>query len=260
MHLRIALKPWASAHAPRSRSKFPVDTEHLFSILTVMKPLPHNLTAAQTLQQFQTLADLDRNRRPGQQRLDWPDLVGRLVEVVGGARSMRLAWLAQVTTQVQAAGDVAVWLQTTESTPFPPDLARAGVALDRLPMLRLADFQAQLRAADVLLRSGAFGLCAIDATAATQRALDASRSLDNALGRLLGLCQKHAAALVFLTPEPSQQENQGFLQTSLVSLRLTVARDRQDPRRLQVDVKKDKRLGPATLRAEVSGGPDGFEL
>ncbi len=229
-----------------------------------MKPLPHNLTAQQTLQTFQTLADLDRARRPGQQRLDWPDLVGRLVEVVGGARSLRLAWLAQLTTQVQAAGDVAIWLHTLESTPFPPDLQRAGVTLDRLPMLRLPDLQAQLRAADVLLRSGAFGLCAIDATAASQRALDASRSLDNALGRLLGLCQKHAAALVFLTPEPAehgtQQENQGFLQTSLVSLRLTVARDREDPRRLRLDVKKDKRRGPATLRAEVSGGPDGLEL
>ncbi len=229
-----------------------------------MKPLPHNLTAAQTLQQFQTLADLDRVRRPGQQRLDWPDLVGRLVEVVGGPRSQRLAWLAQLTTQVQAAGDVAVWLQTPESMAFPPDLQLAGVALDRLPLLRLADFPAQLRAADVLLRSGAFGLCAIDATAASQRALDASRSLDNALGRLLGLCQKHASALVFLTPEPAngelQPENAGFLQTSLVSLRLTVARDRDVPRRLRLDVKKDKRRGPATLRAEVSGGPDGLEL
>lgn len=229
-----------------------------------MKPLPHNLTAAQTLQQFKTLADLERVRRPGQQRLAWPDLVGRLVEVVGGARSMRLAWLAQVTAQVQAAGDVAVWLQTTESTPFPPDLLAAGVALDRLPMLRLSDLAAQLRAADVLLRSGAFGLCAIDATAASQRALDSSRHLDNALGRLLGLCQKHACALVFLTPEPpdtpQQQESSGFLQTSLVSLRLTVSRDRDTLRRLRLDVKKDKRRGPETLRAELRGGPDGLEL
>ena len=235
-----------------------------------MKPLPHNLSVQQTIRNFHTLADIDRARRPGQQRLDWPDLVGRLVEVVGGPRSLRLAWLAQLTTQVQAAGDVAVWLQTTESSPFPPDLQQAGVALDRLPVLRLVDFQAQLRAADVLLRSGAFGLCAIDATAASQRALDASRTLDNALGRLLGLCQKHAASLVFLTPEPQehvvQQENQGFLQTSLISLRLTVARDREAPLGvdrpwgLRLEVKKDKRRGPATLRAEVNGGPDGIEF
>lgn len=227
-----------------------------------MKPLPHNLTPAQTLQQFQTLADLDRLQRPGQQRLDWPDLVGRLVEVVGGARAMRLGWLAQVTRQAQAAGDVAVWLQTPESFPFPPDVAAAGVALDRLPVLRVPDFAAQLRAADVLLRSGAFGLCAIDATAASQRMLDASRSLDNALGRLLGLCQKHAAVLVFLTPEPpatvARQESDGFLQTSLVSLRLTVARDRESARRLRLEVKKDKRRGPATLRTDVRGGPDGL--
>ncbi len=236
----------------------------MFSILSCMKPLPNHLTVQQTLRQFTTLADLDRARRPAQQRLDWPDLVGRLVEVVGGPRSLQLAWLAQLTTQVQAAGDVAVWLQTMESTPFPPDLQQAGVALDRLPMLRLTDFRAQLRAADVLLRSGAFGLCAIDATAANQRALDASRSLDNALGRLLGLCQKHTSALVFLTPEPqeamAQQENAGFLQTSLVSLRLAVARDREEPRRLRLEVKKDKRRGPATLRTEVRGGPDGFLL
>ena len=228
-----------------------------------MKPLPHNLSAAQTLQQFPRLTDLDRARRL-EQRLNWPDLVGRLVEVVGGPRSLRLAWLAQLTTQVQAAGDVAVWLQTMESTSFPPDLQRAGVALDGLPILRLADFAAQLRAADVLLRSGAFGLCAIDATAASQRALDASRSLDNALGRLLGLCQKHASSLVFLTPEPTQQantqENAGFLQTSLVSLRFTVARDREASQQLRLEVTKDKRRGPATLRAEFGGGPDGIEF
>lgn len=229
-----------------------------------MPALLYNLSVQQNLRQFRTLADLDDKPRRGQQRLNWPDLVGRLVEVVGGPRSLRLAWLAQLTTQVQVAGDVAVWLQTMESTPFPPDLQRSGVALDALPMLRLVDFQAQLRAADVLLRSGAFGLCAIDATAASQRALDASRRLDNALGRLLGLCQKHGSSLVFLTPEPQahadNQETAGFLQTSLVSLRLTVARDLEQAARVRLEVKKDKRRGPANLRAEFDGGPDGIEF
>lgn len=229
-----------------------------------MKPLPHNLFFAHINRVSRTLPVPVSARGLGHQRLNWPDLVGRLVEIVGGPRSLRLAWLAQLTTQVQAAGDIAVWLQTTESTPFPPDLLRAGIALDRLPVLRLADFPAQLRAADVLLRSGAFGLCAIDATAASQRALDTSRSLDSALGRLLGLCQKHASALVFLTPETPnlaiQQENAGFLQTSLISLRLTAARDREVSRRGRLGGKKDKRRGPATLRSEVNGGPDGLEF
>lgn len=228
-----------------------------------------------TLAHFPTLGDLDRarQRQPlGQPRLVWPDLLGRLVEVVGGPRSLRLAWLAQVTAAAQTAGDAALWLQTEESAPFPPDVRAAGVALERLPLLRLPDFAAQLRAADVALRSGAFGLCAIDATAATLQALDATRTLDNALGRLLGLCQKHAACLLFLTPapQPSAQrgranedafdDSEGSLRTSLVSLRFAVERDRDVPGRLQLLVKKDKRHGPASLRAEVRGGPDGFAL
>lgn len=217
------------------------------------------------LRHFQTLGDLERARLPV--RLQWPDLTGRLVEVVGGPLSLALPWLADMTRQVQAAGDTAVWLHTLESTPFPPDLVACGIALDRLPMVRLPDLQAQLRAADVLLRSGAFGLCALDATAMNPRQLT-PRQVDNALGRLLGLCQKHTSALVFLTPAPPTTadtgDSGGFLQSSLISLRLSIQRDRHDLRRGQLVVKKDKRRGPVSLPLIVElpagvGQPDSHD-
>lgn len=220
-----------------------------------MKPLP------QSLHHFQRLSELEHSPQ-NQDVLAWPNLVGRLVEVTGGPRTLRLGWLTQLTQEVQALGDVVVWLQTLESTPFPPDLQRAGVHLETLVVVKLPDFAAQLRAADVLLRSGAFGLCAIDATAAQQRSLDATRTLDNALGRLLGLCQKHGSALVFLTPakkmEHTEQNFDGFLQSSLISLRMSIARDRGDLQRVQVDIQKDKRHGRRQIQAEMGQEPTGF--
>ena len=213
------------------------------------KPLPDALRHFQTLS---SLHDLERARPI--QPLQWPDLVGRLVEVVGGPRSLALPWLADMTRQAHAAGETSVWLHTRESVPFPPDLAACGLQLERLPIVRLANLDEQLRAADVLLRSGAFGLCGLDATAMTARQLT-PRALDNALGRLLGLCQKHSAALVFLTPPPPRNEDgedsAGFLPSSLISLRLAVTHDRVDPRVGAIAVRKDKRHGPMTVPVDV---------
>jgi len=142
-----------------------------------------------------------------------------------------------------------VWIQRVGGLLYPPDLAAAGVDVAALAVALMPDSPALLRAADVLLRSGGFGLCIVDLESA------ALHPTDGQLGRLLGLCQKHGAAVVFLT----SSEDAPTL-GSLVSLRLEVRREVRGSGQfsVQVHVVKDKRRGPGRSIAEEWDAPAGL--
>ncbi|MBM4346067.1 MAG: hypothetical protein FJ100_22065 [Deltaproteobacteria bacterium] len=145
--------------------------------------------------------------------------------------------------------------------PFGPDLRAHGVDLAALPLVRAADAAQVLQAADVLLRSGAFGLVVADWPART------AAPPDGAMGRLLGLCQRHEAALVFLSApytddaraELGAGEAGGAL-GSLVSLRLEAWRTMAAPGAftLHMAVRKDKRRGPGWHDEAPRTGPAGL--
>jgi recombination protein RecA len=198
--------------------------------------------------------------------LSLADLAGRLVEVTAplGARpAARTSWLATLVAQAQAEGETVAWLQTAPGTLYPPDLAAVGVDVEALVVGLLPDAQAQLKAADWLLRSGGFGVVVVDW--ADER-VPPGWPGDGPLGRLLGLCQKHGATLLLRTrPADGSNEGAGLSSgtglgsgaglSSLISLRLAVRRQGAE---LRVEVLKDKRRGPGRSHVELRTAPEGL--
>jgi len=176
------------------------------------------------------------------------ELAGRLVELSswGGGAPLTLAF--ELVLQAQREEEPVAWI-TGSSTFFPPDAARCGVDLDALPVIRVSDAPSAARAADKLLRSGAFGLVILD--------LGARALIPPALQtRLLGLASKHDAAVLFLTEKPGDAPSLG----SLVSLRAQAVRSRTGEDRFSCEARvlKDKRRGPGWSHRELRHGPAGL--
>lgn len=153
----------------------------------------------------------------------------------------------------QERDEPVAWVTSIESSFYPPDAADAGVELDALLVARGA--RGQLTAmADVLLRSGGFGLIVIDGVLELPLAVQT---------RLSGLAQKHDAAVVFLTEKGGDAPSLG----SLISLRGEARRRRQpeanapsneDRFACEVRILKDKRRGPTWTHVEVRRGSPGL--
>ncbi len=121
--------------------------------------------------------------------------IGRLVEVGGQAAT---TVLARLVVEAQREGEPVAWVTGTQTTLYPTDLLRAGVSLHALPILRINDDTrakglARIRAAEMLLRSGAFGLVVIEAP---QGLLPA-----RALSRLHAMARRHQTRVVFRRSE-----------------------------------------------------------
>jgi hypothetical protein len=75
------------------------------------------------------------------------------------------------------------------------------------------------------------------------------------LTRLLGLAQKHHAALVLLSEQPAALPSV----SSLVSLRAEAQRSFRDGAwEVRLEIVKDKRLRPGGVHVEARRGPDGL--
>ncbi|MEL6759883.1 MAG: recombinase A [Myxococcota bacterium] len=149
----------------------------------------------------------------------------------------------------QSDGEPVAWIASPQRLFFPPDLAASGVDLEALAVVRVDGANAMARAADKLLRSGAFGLVVLD--------LGRENTIPQALqSRLVGLTQKHESAVVMLTEKSSQHESVG----SLISLRAQAKRVRLSVGRFacELDIIKDKRRGPGWTHRELHRGPMGL--
>ncbi|MBX3268720.1 MAG: hypothetical protein KF729_00580 [Sandaracinaceae bacterium] len=157
-----------------------------------------------------------------------PDGLLELVRAPGAAAT---TLAVELVLESQRAGDPAAWIQREDGALFPPDLAAAGVDLEALLVARVPASHASLpKAAELVLRSGAFGVVVIDADGA---ALPRGEAW---LGRLGALAREHACRCVLLTA-PAE----GSL-GPLIPLRLAAARRRLWPGRfaLSAEVHKDK--------------------
>ena len=177
-------------------------------------------------------------------------LTGRLVELsaaVAGASATTTAAIALVRG-AQEEGEPAAWIALPRASFYPPDVADSGVDLDALVVVRAADAPTAARAAERLLRSGAFGLVVIDL---------GSDDLPTAYqGRLVTLAQQHDAAIVFLTEKSADAGSLG----SLISLRAEALRARDGGRfACTVRAIKDKRRGPGWIHDEGFRAPAGME-
>ncbi|MCA8949622.1 MAG: recombinase A [Planctomycetes bacterium] len=167
------------------------------------------------------------------------DLAGRLVELVGS----RLSVAVDLLRQAQHRGEPVAWVHSTAPPPYPPDLASRAVDLRALAVVRVDDDRAMLRAADQLLRSGAFGLVALDFLTRPRAPLAAQV-------RLAGLCRQHHCTLLCLAPESA---------FPMASLRADIVRARQAGRFVcTVRVDKDKQRGTAWRTEQRFDGPVGM--
>lgn len=173
-------------------------------------------------------------------------LKGQISELSGSGATtlaMGLAW------EAQRQGEPIAWITTRRHSFYPPDAEANGLDLDALAVVRLEDPHHLGKAADTLVRSGAFGLVVLD--------LGKGGTLpDRQLTRLLGLARKHTTALVCLNDRPADAPSLG----SVVSLRLQVRHQRIGPGMFacQLLALKEKRRAPGWRHEEVVRGPAGL--
>ncbi len=177
------------------------------------------------------------------------ELAGRLTELSGSGASACLTAALGLVIDAQRQGETVAWITSRATSFFPPDAAAGGVDLDTLPVVRVPRVEDVARAADRLVRSGAFGLVVMDLGA---RALVPAPLV----ARLVGLAERHDTALVALTEKPPQAASLG----SLVTLRAVARRQPTVDGRFVVEVNalKDKRRAPGWTHTETCHGPAGL--
>ena len=177
------------------------------------------------------------------------EMAGRLVEISGMGAVASLTGAVGLVHDAQSQGEPVAWITLSASTFYPPDVADSGVDLESLAVVRAPDVLRAARAAERLVRSGAFGLVVMD--------LGRDAVIPIGLqGRLVSLAQKHDSAIVCLTDKSTDTSSLG----SMVSLRAEMVRNREGDARFSCKVKvlKDKRRGPNWSHTEVVSGPAGL--
>lgn len=178
---------------------------------------------------------------------------GRVIELVGGPDAAPTSAAVQILLSSQREGDPVAWIQPRGGGLYPPDLAAAGLDLASLLVVHVpaeAGRAGLPKAAELLLRTGAFGAVAIDLSEARPPRGDAW------LGRLAALAREHDSRCVLLGPADASASF-----GPLVALRLRPRRLRVRPGwyRLEIEVLKNKSGGKPSLEApERFRGPEGM--
>jgi recombination protein RecA len=176
---------------------------------------------------------------------------GQLVELSGRAPG-KLSAVVRLIARAQAEQEPVAWVGLRDGACFyPPDFARAGVDLAALAVVRLSDSEgphAVVRAAEVLLRSGAFGLVIIDLAHGVPKGELSWQA------RLSGLLRRHDARAVVLTESSREQSSLG----PLVSMRIE-PRWREVGRRVVIEqtLLKSRLGGRVAVSPDVRGLPAG---
>lgn len=205
---------------------------------------------------------------------------GKILELSGRART---SLAARLLAKIQAEGDPVAWVTGRGAGLYPPDLAEAGLDLDRLVVVRIPEGEEARRgpqAAELLLRTGAFGAVVLDTVPglgerhARQGPLPRFTNTQRATawqGRLSGILRTHEARLILLTEsEPAGQKASreadeiGPSMGPLVSVRLLLERERLPNGELRIvpRVVKDKSgsLEGMHPEAEIHRGPAGSRV
>lgn len=182
----------------------------------------------------------------------WSGCIGRLIEISGQGNSARSSYAAALLAAAQCQGELAAWVEGTQGGLYPPDLAACGIDLAALAAIRVpaaAGPHGRVRAAELLLQSGAFGCVVVDLLAGAPPRPEIWQ------GRLLRLVRLHQGAVLLLTDKPASACSAG----PLIGQRLQPERRDIGTRgqRLQATWLKNKAAAPpwpACLRR----GPEGL--
>lgn len=173
---------------------------------------------------------------------------GRLIELSARGASATLTAAVELVGEAQAQSEPVAWLTSTTGSFYPPDVADSGIDLAALVVVRAPEATALARAAERLLRSGAFGLVVLDLGDRAELSMQIQ-------GRLVTLAQTHDAAVVCLTEKSTETSSLG----SLVSLRAEALRQREHGEfAVTLRALKDKRRGPGWSYAIKRRGPAGL--
>jgi recombination protein RecA len=176
-------------------------------------------------------------------------LSGRLTEISGVGASASLTAATGLVLEAQTQSEPVAWITLPETLFYPPDVADSGVDLDALVVVQVPGALDAARAAERLVRSGAFGLVILD--------LGKDARIPMGLqGRLVSLAKRHDTAIVCLTATGADSASLG----SMVSLRAEAVRDKiaGGHFRCKLNVLKDKCRGPNWTHTEVVRGPAGL--
>jgi recombination protein RecA len=186
-------------------------------------------------------------------------LAGRFIELTAAGDGVSLTATTALVHEAQTRGEPTAWIAVGSTTFYPPDLAAHGVDLGALPVVRVATNTDAARAADILVRSGSFGVVVLDLSQAVTATFPTGSQT-----RLTGLAKKHRTVLLALTrrngggraDRRSAAEGLG----SLISLRGEGARVRSGFDRFTwtLQAVKDKRHGPGWTHTGTCRGPAGL--
>jgi len=176
--------------------------------------------------------------------------VSRLTELSASPAGAPLTLAFRLVLDAQRRGEPAAWIGRKDAPFYPPDVADTGVDLAAFAVVWAGDAIAAAKAADLLVRSGAFGLVVLDLGRDGRLPMHAS-------SRLAMLARQHDAAVVCLTGKDAARPSLG----PLVSLRAHASsrlRGEGGRFRCEAVILKDKRMGTTWNVAEVCRGPDGL--
>ncbi|MCA9711990.1 MAG: recombinase A [Myxococcales bacterium] len=178
---------------------------------------------------------------------------GRLVELSAAPHgpSVRTSTAVALLRRVQREGETAAWIQLAGGSLFPPDLHDAGIDLQALVVVHVPEDEGSAglgRAAELLLRSEAFGLVVVDLGSLPCRTAWH--------GRLLGLARQHESRVLLLTDKPAHADSLG----PLVGLRVQSVREARPDGGFCVEhqVLKNKAGVPVAPAEDRFVGPPGL--
>ena len=179
---------------------------------------------------------------------------GRLVELSGTGAVARTSVAVALLLEAQKRGESCAWIQFADGGLYVPDLTSSSVDLDSLIVLQIprrAGTHALLRSAELLLRSGAFGMVVIDLE--DQRPTGSPSAWQ---GRLLGLARQHDSRVLFLSRNGRERGSLG----PLIGLRVEARRHRLARGRfsLEGEVLKNKSGAPFAFPTLSMRGPWGL--
>jgi recombination protein RecA len=179
-----------------------------------------------------------------------PRISGGLTELFGSQGGLTFAM--ELVRQVQVRGEPVAWISAHPHTFYPPDASDNGIDLSALPVVFTPRGHNAFRSAEILLRSGAFGLIVIDLG-------DRSNVPPAYQGRVVRLAQHYRSAVLCLTARrgsgdaPSIAADSAATLGSMVGLRLEPQRTETSAQHISYDLRatKDKRHGPGWTHRAV---------
>ena len=119
-------------------------------------------------------------------------LSGRFAELSSDGDTASISAAVSIILEAQRREEPAAWVAVGPSSFFPPDVAARGADLDSLPVIRVANTLSAARAADWLLRSGAFAVVVLDLGTDWEMRLPVQ-------ARLTALAKKNRTALLCMS-------------------------------------------------------------